>query len=275
MTMMLQPAAAAERPPRVRARIGEIWIDMLSFAQALDEIAALVAAGRGGSVLTPNVDHIVTVETHAGLREAYSRASLSLVDGMPVMWAGRLLGTPFPEKVSGSDLVMPLMRRAAAERWRVYLVGGAPGVAEEAAELLRRQVGVNVVGHDSPMVHADGSSSSEAELARRIERARPHLVLAAFGAPKQEMWIERMRPALGGAVAVGVGASLDFIVGRVKRAPAWMSRVGLEWLHRLLSEPRRLWRRYLVKDPQFLLTVLRTMRVPRRQRLLQLESAAS
>jgi N-acetylglucosaminyldiphosphoundecaprenol N-acetyl-beta-D-mannosaminyltransferase len=285
MTTTLRPAAswphtdAAPAPTypartRGRVRIGELWMDALTFAEALDEIAALVAAGRGGSVLTPNVDHIVTAESHAGLREAYRRASLSLVDGMPVLWAARLLGTPLPEKVSGSDLVMPLMRRAAAEGWRVYLVGGAPGVAAEAAEKLRRQCGVNVVGHDAPMVRADGSSQDEASLVRRIERARPHLVLVALGAPKQEMWIERMRATLGAAVAVGVGASLDFVVGRVKRAPVWMSRVGLEWLYRLASEPRRLWRRYLLRDPQFLFTVLRTMREPRARRLSRVERSA-
>jgi N-acetylglucosaminyldiphosphoundecaprenol N-acetyl-beta-D-mannosaminyltransferase len=258
---------------RPRVRLGELWIDSLTFAEALDEIAALVRAGRGGSVFTPNVDHIMLAETHSGLREAYRDASLALVDGKPLLWASRLLGTPLPEKVSGSDLVMPIAALAAARGWGVYLLGGAPGVAEEAAARLRRFCGVRIVGCDAPQISADGSCEADRLVIERIRRAAPQVIMVALGAPKQELWIRRVLPHLRPAVLVGIGASLNFVAGRVRRAPRWMSSLGLEWLYRLGQEPRRLWRRYLVRDPMFLLVVLRMVRFARPERLRVVEDA--
>lgn len=259
--------AESDAAPRRQVRIGQVWIDAVTLDETLAAITALVDAGGGGSVFTPNVDHIVMLDRDARFRAAYGGASLALADGMPVLWASRLLGTPVPEKVSGSDLVLPLMRLAAAAGWRVYLIGGQPGTAEAAGTRFASEVGVNVVGHDAPMLSPTGACADEAAVFARIRQAGPDLVLVAFGAPKQELWIERARPALGAAVAVAVGASLEFVVGRVRRAPRWMSRAGLEWLYRLAQEPRRLWRRYLVRDPQFLLVVARTFLRPRHRRV--------
>lgn len=251
---------------RTRVRIGQLWIDAIDFQGALEEIAALVRTGRGGTVFTPNVDHIVMAETNARFREAYRDASLSLVDGTPVLWAARLLRTPLPEKVSGSDLVIPLARLAGAQGWRVYLLGGGPGVAAQAAERLRNECGTNVVGHDDAVISIDGNAD-EPQVLARIRRARPHLILVALGAPKQELWTQRVRDEIRPAVAVCVGASLDFVAGRVARAPRWMSAAGIEWLYRLAQEPRRLWRRYLVQDPKFLWVVARTLREARERRM--------
>jgi N-acetylglucosaminyldiphosphoundecaprenol N-acetyl-beta-D-mannosaminyltransferase len=259
-----EEAAPAER--RRRVRIGDVWMDALTLDETLDAVAALVRAGQGGSLFTPNVDHLIMASEDARFRAAYAEASLALVDGMPVLWASRLLGTPLPEKVSGSDLVLPLVRRAAREGWRVYLVGGAPGVAESAGRVFAERYGVQVVGCDAPMLSRAGESADEDAVHERIRRARPDLVFVAFGAPKQEFWIERARGALGGAVAVTVGASLSMVNGDLRRAPRWMSRVGLEWVYRLASEPRRLWHRYLVRGPRFLSIVASTARAPRASR---------
>jgi len=259
---------------RTRVRIGSLWIDALDFADALDEIAALVRSGSGGAIFTPNVDHVVMAERDARLRAAYDAASLALVDGMPVLWASRLLGTPLPEKVSGSDLVMPLARVAAAHGWRVYLLGGGPGTAAAAAEWLRAFCGVHVVGHDDAVITLDGSGPGEDAVLQRIRRARPQLVLVALGSPKQELWIHRVRHHIRPAVAIGVGATLDFVAGRVRRAPPWMSRLGLEWLYRLAQEPRRLWRRYLVQDPAFLWILARTLLLARSRRTRTVEGGA-
>jgi len=255
-------------------RVGRVWIDALDLGAALDEIVALVRAGRGGAVFTPNVDHVVTAETSAHFSAAYDAASLSLVDGTPVLWAARLLGTPLPEKVSGSDLVVPLARVAAAHGWRVYLLGAGPGVAAAAAERLRALCGTNVVGWDDAIISADGGAGEGAVL-ERIRQARPHLIFVALGSPKQELWIHRVRGEIRPAVAVGVGASLDFVAGHVRRAPPWMSRAGVEWLYRLAQEPRRLWRRYLVQDPAFVGIVLRAMLVARRERKRAAEGGAA
>jgi N-acetylglucosaminyldiphosphoundecaprenol N-acetyl-beta-D-mannosaminyltransferase len=251
----------AERPRRMN--IGRVPVDSVTFAQAIDAIDALVARGQGGTVFTPNVDHVVQAEENARFRDAYEASALSLVDGMPVLWASRLMGSPLPEKVSGSDLVVPLLERAAARGWRVFFLGGLPGSAEGARDLLVERIpGLHVVGVASPRIEVDGASATATHgaIVEVLREARPDLVLVALGAPKQELFshaiAERVRPA----VLVGVGGTLDFISGKVRRAPSWMSSSGLEWLYRLGQEPRRMWRRYLVRDPKFLLIVLRELR---------------
>ncbi|MEI6225857.1 MAG: WecB/TagA/CpsF family glycosyltransferase [Deltaproteobacteria bacterium] len=250
-----------------RNRIGHLWVDAVTFEGTLSAIEALVRAGKGGSVFTPNVDHVVTAEDDPAFRVAYDAVSLSLPDGKPILWAGRLLGTPFPEKVSGSDLIEPLLRMAGRLGWRVFLLGGAPGVAEAAAERSRKDFGVNVVGTASPFIRLDGAPGDLDQAIEEVAAARPDLVLVAMGAPKQERWIHHNRARLGGAVGVGIGASLDFVIGRIQRAPRWVSNAGLEWLYRLVREPRRLARRYLVKDPRFLAVLVRTSRIPRADRV--------
>ena len=246
-----------------RIRIGNVPIDRISFSAALDRIAALVGGTAGGAVFTPNVDHVVTAEDDQEFRAAYLAADLCLVDGQPLVWAAALLGARLPEKISGSDLMLPLLQRAAREGWRVYLLGGAEGVAEALSRDLPARLGVSVCGASSRRISLRRSAEDE-QVARAIAQSGAQLVLVGLGAPKQELWIHRCRPWLGPAVCVAVGASLDFLAGRVKRAPRWVSKAGLEWLFRLLQEPGRLWRRYLIKDPRFLYVLLRQLAAVRR-----------
>jgi len=248
-------------------RIGRIWVDAVTFDEALEAIVDLVRRGQGGSVFTPNVDHVVTAEDDADFRAAYDAAGLSLADGKPILWAASLLGTPVPEKVSGSDLIEPLLHLAGRSGWRVFLLGGAPGVADAAAERARRDFRVQVVGTAAPFIRLDGTARDIEQGIEEVVAARPDLVLVAMGAPKQERWIHHNRERLGAAVGVGVGASLDFVIGRIPRAPQWISNAGLEWFYRLVREPRRLAHRYLVKDPRFLAILARTARLPREQRV--------
>jgi N-acetylglucosaminyldiphosphoundecaprenol N-acetyl-beta-D-mannosaminyltransferase len=238
-------------------QLGHVRVDPVDAGGALAAIADLVGAGRGGRIFTPNVDHVVLAETDAAFRRAYESVELSLADGMPLVWAARLFGRPLPGRVAGSDLLLPLMDMAAERGWRVYLCGGAPGVAETAARRLVAERGVNVVGYAAPQVTADGGEPGDATLAD-IQACRPDLVVVALGTPKQELWIDHRQPLLSPAVAFGCGAGLDFYVGAQRKAPAWMASRGLEWLYRLWREPRRLWRRYLLRDPRFALVVLRT-----------------
>jgi N-acetylglucosaminyldiphosphoundecaprenol N-acetyl-beta-D-mannosaminyltransferase len=245
---------------RARIRVGSVPVDVLGFDAAIEAITELVKARRGGTVFTPNVDHVVMAQRDDAFRAAYAGVSLSLVDGMPVLWASRLLGTPLPEKVSGSDLVVPLARRAATEGFRVYLLGGGPGVAAQVHERLQELApGIRVVGAEGPRVDADPLASGNEAIIQRVEAARPDLVLVALGAPKQELLCAAYAARLAPAVLVAVGAGLDFIAGTVRRAPKWMSRSGFEWLYRLALEPRRLAGRYLGRDPQFLTIVARQL----------------
>lgn len=246
-----------------RVRIGQLEVDALTLPAALAAVERLVEAGTGGTIVTPNVDHVVNAETDEALRAAYAAANLSLADGMPILWAARLLGHPLPAKLSGSDLVVPIARRAAAHGWRVYLCGGGPGVAAEAAARLHAEAGVAVAGTDAPRITLSGPDDDGGDEGRlavaRIRAARPHLVYVGLGSPKQEIWMRRIAPDIRPAVSLGIGASLDFLAGRVHRAPGWVSAAGLEWAYRLAHEPRRLWRRYLVRDPRFFAIVLRML----------------
>jgi N-acetylglucosaminyldiphosphoundecaprenol N-acetyl-beta-D-mannosaminyltransferase len=240
---------------------------VVSFAEALREIENLVDSHQGGAVYTPNVDHVVKAESNEAFRRAYQHASLSLADGMPLVWVGRLLGCRLPERVAGSDLLMPLMELAARRRWRVYLLGGGQDAAKTAATRLVDELGVCVVGWDDCRIASDGSDST-GESAARARAATPDVILVGLGPPKQELWIHRYRDEVRPAVALGIGAGIDFLAGRFKRAPRWLANAGLEWAFRMWQEPRRLWRRYLIEGPRFGHIALATWRLPRAERVI-------
>jgi N-acetylglucosaminyldiphosphoundecaprenol N-acetyl-beta-D-mannosaminyltransferase len=245
----------------MRVRIGRIFIDPLRLEDAVGAIEKLVSLGEGGMVFTPNVDHIVLAEEDPHFLAAYQAADLSLVDGVPVLWAARLLGRPLPEKVSGSDLMRPLVACAAERGWRLYFLGARDGVAARAKEILERQYpGLQVVGTSSPQIDLSRDGWQQETVLAAVREARTQLLFLALGAPKQEILAHRIRDLVRPAVILGIGASLDFIAGTAKRAPEWLSAAGLEWLYRLAHEPRRLWRRYLIRDPKFLAIVLRQAR---------------
>jgi N-acetylglucosaminyldiphosphoundecaprenol N-acetyl-beta-D-mannosaminyltransferase len=250
--------SSAAEPSRLW--LGNVPVDCVTLEQALERIATLVERGEGGTVFTPNVDHLVLAEEDHLFREAYASVDLSLVDGMPLLWASRMLGHSLPEKVSGSDLIHPLMSLAAQRGFRVYLLGASPGVARRAAEiLLQRLPGLEIVGTMSPLIDMGRQPSERDDVRRELRAARAHLVLVALGSPKGETFVHECRATLGPAVFVGVGAGLDFLAGVVRRAPPWVSASGLEWLYRLAREPRRLWKRYLVRGPRVLPILLRPL----------------
>lgn len=244
---------------------GQLHLHGVTLAAAVDEIEALVDAGKGGYVVTPNVDHVVRAEHSESLRDAVAAASLSLADGMPLIWMSHLLGTPLPEKVSGSDLVGPLLERASQRQWSVYILGAAPGVGQRAAERLSsRLVGLTIAGVDAPPIGFDKDSKMDDQVVEKVRVAAPHLILVALGCPKQEVWMHRHLHRYAPAVALGIGATVDFIAGEQRRAPRWMSRVGLEWFYRLAREPRRMASRYLVRDREIVPIFWRMWRKRRR-----------
>ncbi len=244
-----------------RIQIGQVPIDKVDLPGTLAAIGAMIDSRTGGMIFTPNVDHIVLAEDDERFRRAYQRVSLSLVDGTPVLWAARLLGQPLPEKVSGSDLVIPLMERAAAKGWRVFLLGGEPRSGEVATMRLKERFPeLKLVGTAGPRIDLQSEVGERLAVARQVAATAPDLVLVAFGAPKQEIFCDEALDVLKPAVLVCVGAGIDFISGVARRAPAWMSRCGIEWLYRLAHEPRRLAGRYLLRDPKFIPILLRQMR---------------
>lgn len=245
LTAPLEPPVTSSHP---RVSLFGIEIDVVRMPDAVDQLLAWIGQDEGVCryVVTPNVDHAVLLEEHAGLRQAYAAASLVLADGAPVVLASRLLGRPLPERVAGSDLVPKLFDAANARRpLKVYLLGGMPGVAERAAaNIAVKWPQVEVVGTASPPFGFERDAQQSSQLLEEISLARPDVLLVGLGAPKQELWVHEHRDAIAARVALCIGATIDFLAGERKRAPIWMQRAGLEWLYRLLSEPRRLWRRY-------------------------------
>jgi N-acetylglucosaminyldiphosphoundecaprenol N-acetyl-beta-D-mannosaminyltransferase len=179
------------------------------------------------------------------LRALNDRAAFLLADGMPLVWWSRLGPRPLPERVAGSDLIYGMCERAARHGHRVYLLGAAPGVADEAAAtLVEKYPGLKIVGVECPPFRQP-TAAEEREQIERVRAARPDLLFVAFGQPKGELWIADRLDELRVPVCVQVGATLDFVAGRVKRSPKWMQKTGLEWVYRMLQEPRRLAGRYL------------------------------
>ena len=206
-------------------------------------------------VVTPNVDHAVMFQEHAGLQCAYADASFVLVDGFPLLAAARLLGKQIPERVPGSDLVPALFESTnsvdrhdgeqAGGQLKVFLLGAAPGVADRAAvNIQRRWTAVKVVGTCSPPLGFEKNPNENQAILQRIADSKPDMVIVGLGAPKQELWVHAHRDRIAAPVALCVGATIDFLAEEKQRAPVWMRRTGLEWLHRLISEPRRLAKRY-------------------------------
>lgn len=221
--------------------------DALDMAGALARIESLLEQHRneGGparQIITLNPEFVWEARRNPAFRQAINQATLVVADGIGIVWASRILGHPFPERVAGSDLLPLLAERCARQGYRLFLLGAAPGVAEETARILQQRFpGIQIAG-----TYAGSPAEAEAEsILQMIRAARPDVLTVAYGAPRQDLWIHRHAQALGAAgvgVAIGVGGAYDFLSGRVARAPRWMQRAGLEWLFRLLRQPRRAWR---------------------------------
>ena len=220
--------------------------------QTIEHILAALDAGRGGWVVTPNLDHLRRLRRDAEFRELCMEADLRVADGMPLIWASRLQGTPLPERVAGSALIWSLTAAAASAGRSVYLLGGEPGTADAAATVLARHApGLRIAGTLCPPVGFEHDPVRLEEMTSELASASPDIIYVALGSPKQERLIQRLRPVVPGAWWLGVGISFSFVAGQVRRAPPWMQRLGLEWVHRLAQEPRRLAHRYLVQGLPF------------------------
>jgi len=226
--------------------------------ETVEEIDYLIKQKAQVFAVTPNVDHIVKLQSDAELRRAYENASLVLADGIPIMWAAKFLGAPLKEKISGSDLFPKLCEVATEREYRLFFLGGRPEAALKAAEILRnRHAKIQIVGTYSPPFNFENDKVENDKIVRMIKDSKPDILFVGLGAPKQEKWIYRHKDEYQVPVSIGIGASFEFISGMVKRAPLWMQKAGLEWFWRLVMEPRRLWKRYLVDDMKFFWLVLR------------------
>jgi len=217
----------------------------------LDHVFGEIAAGRGGWIVTANLDILRRYALDSDARALYDAADLRVADGMPLVWASQLAGSPLPERVAGSTLSVAIAERAAREGRSLYLLGGAPGAAEGCRAVLEKRFdGLRITGTASPMVSAPTSWSEAEAIAERIE-GEPDIILVGLGSPKQEHLIQKLKQRFPNAWLMGVGITFSFVAGEVSRAPEWMQKAGLEWVHRMAQEPGRLVRRYLIEDLPF------------------------
>ncbi|MTI85749.1 MAG: WecB/TagA/CpsF family glycosyltransferase [Firmicutes bacterium] len=230
-------------------------IDALNMQETENMVAGMVSRGREGQVITLNPEYLYQAQYEPGLLDVANSAGVVTPDGEGIVWACKTSGHPVPERVTGIDLMLRLVRRAAAEGWKVFLLGASPGVADAAAKKLsERFSGLQVVGTH----HGYFKDDKDKEVLDRIIAAGPDLLFVALGAPRQELWIHRYLQQLN-CVAMGVGGSFDVISGHVQRAPLWTQRLKIEWFYRLVKEPTR-WRRMMVL-PKFAWLVTKKYRL--------------
>jgi N-acetylglucosaminyldiphosphoundecaprenol N-acetyl-beta-D-mannosaminyltransferase len=229
-------------------------IDPVTESQAIRHILDRLAAGRGGWVITPNLDHLRLYHQRPQLRPMYEDADLVLADGMPLLWASRLQKTPLPQRVAGSELIYSLTSAAATAGRSVFLLGGNPGAADAAAATLTRlHPKLKIAGTHCPPMGFEKNPDHIRQIIDALTQSRPDIVYVGLGFPKQERLIETLRPALPAAWFLGIGVSFSFVAGQIRQAPIWIRRAGLEWIHRMLQEPTRLFRRYVLEDIPFAL----------------------
>ncbi|WP_298804326.1 WecB/TagA/CpsF family glycosyltransferase [uncultured Pseudokineococcus sp.] len=229
-------------------RVDGVDFDAVTERQVVEHVVGRIREGRGGMLLTPNVD-ILRQLRRPDLQSIVEQADLVVADGMPIVWASRLMGTPLPERVTGASLAQSLPAALAEEGRSVYLLGGEEGVAEAAAAALEQSHDdLRVVGWHCPPFGFERDEAQMRAMVDDLQRTKPDLVLVGLGFPKQEHLIGRLRRTVPDAWFIGCGGALTFLAGRVARAPEHLQRSGFEWVHRLAMEPRRMARRYLVDD---------------------------
>lgn len=259
---MHNPNTGAETVELLGTRLHNVTL-----AEFFEWVDGIIAAGTPSYVVTPNVDHVVRLETDADFQRAYAHAGLVVCDSKPMIWAARMLGIQIKQKLSGSDLIYWLTEHAAQKGYRIFLLGAADGVAAEAARILQaRFPGLVVAGTHSPPMGFDAQPAENERALALLREHRPDICYIALGSPKQEAWMYANVQSSGVPLTLGIGAALDFVTGRFKRAPIWIQRIGMEWMWRLCSDPRRLFKRYVIDDSRFFVLVFREWTRVRRMR---------
>jgi N-acetylglucosaminyldiphosphoundecaprenol N-acetyl-beta-D-mannosaminyltransferase len=234
-------------------RMMDAPMGVVSEADAVRAIVDAAATGRGHWTITANLDHIRRYHCEPIAKELLDEADLVVADGMPLIWASRLAGTPLPERVSGSSMVWSICEAASAARLSVFLLGGDPGVAERAAVVFRdRYPGLEIAGTACPALGFESDEQEFDRIRREVVEAAPQIVFVALGFPKQDLLIRALHNSLPHASFLGVGISLSYATGDLSRPPSWICELGLEWAYRLWQEPTtRLVRRYIVDGLPF------------------------
>jgi N-acetylglucosaminyldiphosphoundecaprenol N-acetyl-beta-D-mannosaminyltransferase len=249
-------STAASRPSGKRVSLGLVGLDAISFDEAVAWTLDYIAGHRGGPparICSPNAAIVALADEDAAFGESVRTSNLVVADGLPLVWAASLLGTPLRGQIRGVELMEAICAKGAKAGLSVYVLGGLPGAAKIAAERLSaRNPGLRIAGIDCPSIGFEIDVEQSRQVRERIAIAAPEFLIVALGSPKQEQWMfDNYRDLATGAIQ-GVGGAVDTVAGLRRRPPAWMRNVGLEWFGRLLNEPGRLWRRYLVGNAHFI-----------------------
>lgn len=244
-----------------KVKIGKALIDNLSFKETVGKIESIINNKEKAYVVTPNVDHIVKLEHDPEFLLCYEHAGLVIPDGVPLITASKLLGTPLKERVAGSDLFCALCEDSAKLKYSIFFLGGKEGVAAKAAEVLRVQYpGVNIAGYYSPPFGFEKNKAENDKIINMINELSPDILFVGVGAPKQEKWIYYNIQELDIHVALGIGASFDFAAKFIKRAPKAFRSLHMEWFWRFINEPTRLFKRYFIDSAEFLPIIINQLR---------------
>lgn len=223
-------------------------VDNLSMEETLQTVERFIRSGRPHQHGVINVDKVVKAARDHELRRILNDCPLISADGMPVVWASRLLGKPLKERITGVDLFESIMQRAAQKGWRVFLLGAEEDVVSQVKHIyMRRYPGLKVAGYRNGYWKPE----EERQVVERIKAARPDLLFVAISSPMKEYFLGRYQEEMKIPFAMGVGGTFDIAVGKTKRAPVWMQKAGFEWFYRFLQEPRRMFRRYFIDDVAF------------------------
>ena len=223
------------------------YVSNVTMDETIAEIEKYIKEDKKRYIVAINVDVVVKIENDKELQEATNKADMVLADGKPLIWISKYYKRPIKEKISGSDLVPLLCKRAAEKRYSIYILGGADGIAEQAKKNLEEQYpAIRIVGTYAPPFGFEKDQAELDKINQMISEKTPDLLIACFGCPKQEKFIYRNIDKYDAKVSVCAGATVDFLAGNVKRAPKWMSEHGLEWFYRFLKEPKRMFKRYFV-----------------------------
>lgn len=222
-----------------------ITVDNVTMKEAIEQIEILIKKKKNSYVVTPNLDHIIQLEKDKEFQNVYKNADLVLTDGKPLIWISKLLGTPIKEKISGSDLFPYICKLAANRGFSVFMLGAADGVAKKATDNLKvKYPDLRISGFYSPKFGFENDKDELENVIRVVKKSSPDILVVGLGAPKQEKFIYNFKDTLNVPLSLGLGATIDFEAGTVKRAPKWMQKIGLEWLFRITQDPKRLMKRY-------------------------------
>jgi N-acetylglucosaminyldiphosphoundecaprenol N-acetyl-beta-D-mannosaminyltransferase len=234
-----------------------VRLDCVTERQVISHVISSIKDGKGGWIITPNIDHLRVISKSPELCELVNEATFRVADGMPLIWASRLQGTPLPERVPGSGLILSLSAAASKAGSSIFFLGGNPGEAESAAAVLKRlNPGLKVAGIICPPLGFHTDPLQMTQIGNALRSAKPDIVYSCFGFPKEQHVIRALRHNSPSAWFLGLGGSFAIVSGKTRRAPTWVQSVGMEWLWQLGLEPRRLFRRYIVNDLPFAIRLL-------------------